>query len=71
MRPQAVTAVDTQWVTVHVTGPGSRLQALIEEPTLTILVRPDRVIAAATTRARVPRLPWTAPAATRRETATT
>jgi 3-(3-hydroxy-phenyl)propionate hydroxylase len=63
--------VDTGWLTVHLTGPGGGLRALIEDPTLSVLVRPDRVIAAVTTRSRIPRLPWTTPTATHLATATT
>jgi hypothetical protein len=38
-------------------------QALTGGPGLTIIVRPDRVIAAVATRGRLPRLPWSVPAA--------
>jgi 3-(3-hydroxy-phenyl)propionate hydroxylase len=44
------------WVTAQLTG---GLRALVHDPGLTVLVRPDRVIAAVTTRCRPPRLPWT------------
>jgi hypothetical protein len=37
------------------------LQALTAGPGLTIIVRPDRVIAAVATRGRLPRMPWSAP----------
>ena len=39
------------------------LRALAADPALTVLVRPDRVVAAAGTRSRRPRLPWYIPAA--------
>jgi 3-(3-hydroxy-phenyl)propionate hydroxylase len=68
---RAAGPVDTGWLTVHLTGPSGGLRALIEEPTLSVLVRPDRVIAAVATRSRIPRLPWTAPTTTHFETATT
>ena len=38
------------------------LQALTADPALTVIVRPDRVIAAVEPECRLPRLPWTAPA---------
>jgi len=41
--------------------------ALTANPALTVIVRPDRVIAAAGTRHRLPRLPWYTPAAARPE----
>jgi hypothetical protein len=44
-------------------GGAACFQALIRGPGLTIIVRPDRVIAAAATRGRLPRLPWSVPAA--------
>jgi 3-(3-hydroxy-phenyl)propionate hydroxylase len=65
------TAADTSWLTVHPTDPVGGLQALTEDPTLSILVRPDRVIAAVATRSRTPRLPWTAPTTTHPATTTT
>jgi hypothetical protein len=67
----AAIPVDTGWLTVRLTGPDGGLRALIEDPALTVVVRPDRVIAEVTTRSRVPRLPWTAPTTTHLETATT
>jgi hypothetical protein len=39
------------------------LSALVRDPALTIVVRPDRVIASLTTRSRLPRLPWSSQAA--------
>jgi 3-(3-hydroxy-phenyl)propionate hydroxylase len=44
-------------------GGATCLQALTTGPGLTIIVRPDRVIAAAATRGRLPRMPWSAPPA--------
>jgi 3-(3-hydroxy-phenyl)propionate hydroxylase len=44
-------------------GGGACFQALTRGPGLTIIVRPDRVIAAVATRGRLPRLPWSVPAA--------
>jgi 3-(3-hydroxy-phenyl)propionate hydroxylase len=54
------TVADTGWLTVRLTDPSGGLWALIDDPTLTVIVRPDRVIAAATTHSRVPRVPWAA-----------
>jgi 3-(3-hydroxy-phenyl)propionate hydroxylase len=54
---------DREWVEVrpvhrgHETG----LQALVDDPTLTIVVRPDGVIASVATRSRLPHLPWAIP----------
>jgi 3-(3-hydroxy-phenyl)propionate hydroxylase len=42
---------------------GAHCQALTRGRGLTIIVRPDRVIAAVATRGRLPRLPWSVPAA--------
>ena len=42
------------------------LQALAANPALTVIVRPDRVIAAVEPRCRLPRLPWPTPAAATR-----
>ena len=38
------------------------MRALTANPALSVIVRPDRVIAAAGTRGRPPRLPWHIPA---------
>jgi hypothetical protein len=53
------------WAEVCLDGDsgGACFQALIRGPGLTIIVRPDRVIAAVATRGRLPRLPWSVPAA--------
>jgi 3-(3-hydroxy-phenyl)propionate hydroxylase len=54
--------VDTGWVDTRLAPGGvTGLQALADEPSLTVLVRPDRVIAAVATRSQPPRLPWTIP----------
>ena len=37
------------------------MRALTANPALTVIVRPDRVIAATGTRYRLPRLPWHVP----------
>jgi len=54
------------WAHVRIAGHSNPapLQALISDPTLSVVVRPDRVIAAAATRSQLPRLPWSTPAAT-------
>jgi 3-(3-hydroxy-phenyl)propionate hydroxylase len=62
---------DTGWLTVHLAGRTSGLWALIDDPTLTVVVRPDRVIACVATRSRLPHLPWTVPPPTRPGTAGT
>ena len=54
------TAADIGWLTVRLTDPSGGLRALVDDPTLAVIVRPDRVIAAVTTHSRVPRVPWTA-----------
>src|SRR5205807_1260569 len=41
------------------------LRALVADPALTVLVRPDRVVADVGTRSRRPRLPWNIPPAPR------
>jgi hypothetical protein len=38
------------------------MRALVADPALTVIVRPDRVIAAAEPRCRLPQLPWHNPA---------
>jgi 3-(3-hydroxy-phenyl)propionate hydroxylase len=55
-----------EWVTVRLACPGQcpALQALVANPALAIIVRPDRVLAAVEPASRVPRLPWHVPAAT-------
>jgi 3-(3-hydroxy-phenyl)propionate hydroxylase len=53
-----------EWTDIRLAGDGQPvgLQALTVNPALTVIVRPDRVIAAAEPRDRLPRLPWTVPA---------
>ena len=61
-RPGA--APDAGWIDVHLPGDAhpAGLRALAADPALTVLVRPDRVVAAVETRSRPPRLPWPIPA---------
>ncbi|MFI5065538.1 MAG: FAD-dependent monooxygenase, partial [Streptosporangiales bacterium] len=56
---------DAAWIDVRLTGDAAPagMRALVADPALTVLVRPDRVIAAVGTRSRLPRLPWYIPAA--------
>ena len=51
---------DASWIDVRLAGDGRPgcLRALAADPALTVLVRPDRVIAAGQPRYRLPRLPW-------------
>ena len=58
------TQEDAGWIDVRLAGDGQPggLQALTANPALTVIVRPDRVIAAAGIRYRLPRLPWHIPA---------
>jgi 3-(3-hydroxy-phenyl)propionate hydroxylase len=55
---------DVGWTDVRLAGdaPPAGMRALIADPALTVIIRPDRVIAAAGTRSRLPRLPWYIPA---------
>jgi 3-(3-hydroxy-phenyl)propionate hydroxylase len=48
------------WADVRIAenGGAAPLQALISDPAMTVVVRPDRVIAAVATGFRLPRLPW-------------
>jgi hypothetical protein len=58
------TQQDAGWIDVRLSGaPPAGLRALAADPALTVLVRPDRVLAAVGTRSRPPRLPWHIPAA--------
>jgi hypothetical protein len=59
------TQQDAGWIDVRLAGnaPPAGLRALAADPALTVLVRPDRVVAAVGTRSRLPRLPWNIPAA--------
>ena len=53
------------WIDLRLAGDETPdgLHALVANPALTVLVRPDRVVAAVGTRSRRPRLPWYIPAA--------
>jgi 3-(3-hydroxy-phenyl)propionate hydroxylase len=55
---------DSEWTDVRLANgtPPAGMRALTAHPALTVIVRPDRVIAAAGTRYRLPRLPWHVPA---------
>jgi 3-(3-hydroxy-phenyl)propionate hydroxylase len=53
---------DANWADVRLAaGQATALRALTARPALTVIVRPDRVIAAAGTRYRLPRQPWHIP----------
>ena len=55
---------DPDWIDVRFADAGpatADLQALASDLALTIIVRPDRVVAAAEPRGRLPRLPWHIP----------
>ena len=56
---------DAGWIDVRLAGDATPagLRALAANPALTVLVRPDRVVADVGTRSRLPRLPWNIPAA--------
>ena len=56
---------DAGWIDVRLAGDAAPagLRALAADPALTVLVRPDGVVAAVWTRSRRPRLPWYIPAA--------
>ena len=56
---------DDRWIDVRLAGDATPagLRAMAADPALTVLVRPDRVVAAAGTQSRLPRLPWNIPAA--------
>ena len=56
---------DAGWIDVRLADDAAPagLRALAADPALTVLVRPDRVVAAVGTRCRRPRLPWSIPAA--------
>jgi 3-(3-hydroxy-phenyl)propionate hydroxylase len=51
---------DADWIDVRLAGdtPPAGMRALVADPALAVVIRPDRVIAAAGTRCRLPRLPW-------------
>ncbi len=56
---------DAGWIDVRLADDETPagLRALVADPALTVLVRPDRVVAAVGTRSRLPRPPWYIPAA--------
>jgi hypothetical protein len=58
------TQEDAGWTEVRLAddAPPAGMRALTANPALTIIVRPDRVVAAAEPRHRLPRLPWDVPA---------
>ena len=60
---------DGGWIDARLASDGQHggLRALTASPGLAVIVRPDRVIAAAGTRYRPPRLPWHVPAAAAHE----
>ena len=64
-RPGPDAQPDAGWIDVRLAGDAApaSLRALAADPALTVLVRPDRVVAAVGTRSRLPRLPWYIPAA--------
>jgi 3-(3-hydroxy-phenyl)propionate hydroxylase len=55
---------DAGWIDVRLAGdaPPAGMLALVADPALTVIVRPDRVVAAVELRSRLPRLPWYVPA---------
>jgi 3-(3-hydroxy-phenyl)propionate hydroxylase len=59
------TQPDAGWIDVRLPGDAAPagLGALAADPALTVLIRPDRVVAAVGTRSRPPRLPWSIPTA--------
>jgi 3-(3-hydroxy-phenyl)propionate hydroxylase len=64
--PQEPGAPGNRWIHVHLTGdqePPGALRAVTGNPALTVLIRPDRVVAATGTQAAPPRPPWSVPAA--------
>jgi 3-(3-hydroxy-phenyl)propionate hydroxylase len=58
---------DAGWIDIRLASDAAPagLRGLAADPALTVLVRPDRVVAAVGTRSRLPRLPWYIPAAAR------
>jgi 3-(3-hydroxy-phenyl)propionate hydroxylase len=55
---------DADWIDVRLAddAPPAGIRALMADPALTVIVRPDRVVAAMEPRCRPPRLPWYVPA---------
>jgi 3-(3-hydroxy-phenyl)propionate hydroxylase len=65
---QAAADPDADWIDIRLAGDERAfgLKALVADPALVVIVRPDRVIAAAEPRDRLPQLPWHIPATTTR-----
>jgi 3-(3-hydroxy-phenyl)propionate hydroxylase len=65
-REQASPLATDEWASTRLTSPQecAALRALVDNPALAIIVRPDRVLAAVEPAYRVPRLPWHVPAET-------
>ena len=66
--PQAVADPDASWIDLRLADDGppavpQALTALRSNPALTVIVRPDRVIASVAPRYRLPSVPWPIPAA--------
>jgi 3-(3-hydroxy-phenyl)propionate hydroxylase len=64
--PGSAASAGTGWTDVRLADdrePSGVLRALIRNPGLTVLVRPDRVVAAVGGKDQLPRLPWSIPAA--------
>ncbi len=59
---------DAGWINVRLADGAlpAGMRALTANPALTVVVRPDRVVAAVEPRCRLPRLPWPIPATARR-----
>ena len=55
---------DVGWIDIRLAGdaPPAGMRALVADPALTVIVRPDRVVAAVEPRHWLPRLPWYVPA---------
>ena len=75
-QPRASADPDAGWIDLRLTGDGrpavpQALTALRSNPALTVIVRPDRVIATVTPRHRMPYPPWPIPAAALRGCAET
>ncbi len=62
--PRAGADPDADWIDVRLSDDGrpAVLQALRSNPALTVIVRPDRVVAAVAPQYRMPYLPWPIPA---------
>ena len=75
-QPRAGADPDAGWIDVRLSDDGrpavpQALTALRSNPALTVIVRPDRVVAAVAPRHRMPYLPWPIPAAALRGCAET